>query len=71
VDEHSPNKQRGFWASWPQAAVTVGNMLATVVLWVLTATLPEQAALVGWRASPDAGMVTGASYPMDGGWSAR
>lgn len=31
----------------------------------------EVAALVGWLASPDAGMVTGASYTMDGGWSAR
>jgi 3-hydroxybutyrate dehydrogenase len=31
----------------------------------------EVAALVGWLASPQAGMVTGASYPMDGGWSAR
>lgn len=33
---------------------------------------PEQvASLVGWLASPAAGMVTGASYTMDGGWSAR
>src|ERR1700681_1576579 len=33
---------------------------------------PEDvAALVGWLASPAAGMVTGASYTMDGGWSAR
>lgn len=33
---------------------------------------PEDvAALVGWLASPSAGMVTGASYTMDGGWSAR
>jgi 3-hydroxybutyrate dehydrogenase len=31
----------------------------------------EVAALVGWLASPAAGMVTGASYAMDGGWSAR
>jgi 3-hydroxybutyrate dehydrogenase len=31
----------------------------------------EVAALVGWLASPSAGMVTGASYIMDGGWSAR
>ncbi|MFQ6329793.1 3-hydroxybutyrate dehydrogenase [Nocardia sp. CWNU-33] len=31
----------------------------------------EVAALVGWLASADAGMVTGASYTMDGGWSAR
>jgi 3-hydroxybutyrate dehydrogenase len=31
----------------------------------------EVAALVGWLASSQAGMVTGASYTMDGGWSAR
>jgi 3-hydroxybutyrate dehydrogenase len=31
----------------------------------------EVAALVAWLASPSAGMVTGASYIMDGGWSAR
>ena len=31
----------------------------------------EVASLVGWLASPDAAMVTGASYTMDGGWSAR
>ena len=31
----------------------------------------EVASLAGWLASPSAGMVTGASYTMDGGWSAR
>lgn len=31
----------------------------------------EVASLVGWLVSDDAGMVTGASYTMDGGWSAR
>jgi len=31
----------------------------------------EVASLVGWLASPAAGMVTGASYTMDGGWSSR
>jgi 3-hydroxybutyrate dehydrogenase len=31
----------------------------------------EVGALVGWLAPPSAGMVTGASYTMDGGWSAR
>ena len=31
----------------------------------------EVASLVGWLASPAAGMVTGASYTMDGGWTAR
>jgi 3-hydroxybutyrate dehydrogenase len=31
----------------------------------------EVASLVCWLASPHAGMVTGASYTMDGGWCAR
>jgi 3-hydroxybutyrate dehydrogenase len=31
----------------------------------------EVASLVSWLASPAAGMVTGASYTMDGGWTAR
>lgn len=31
----------------------------------------EVASLVSWLASEHAGMVTGASYTMDGGWSAR
>ncbi|GAB2449433.1 3-hydroxybutyrate dehydrogenase [Nocardia tengchongensis] len=31
----------------------------------------EVASLVGWLTSAMAGMVTGASYTMDGGWSAR
>jgi MFS family permease len=50
VAEHSPNKQRGFWASWPQAGVPAGNLLATVVLLVLTSTLSDAAFLSwGWR----------------------
>jgi 3-hydroxybutyrate dehydrogenase len=31
----------------------------------------EVGSLVGWLCSAQAGMVTGASYTMDGGWSAR
>ena len=31
----------------------------------------EVASLVGWLVSEKAGMVTGASYTMDGGWTAR
>lgn len=50
VAEHSPNRERGFWASWPQAGVPVGNMLATVVLLALTGTLSDAAFLSwGWR----------------------
>ena len=48
--EHSPDRTRGFWSSWPQAGVPVGNMLATVVLLALTTTLSESAFLSwGWR----------------------
>lgn len=50
VAEHSPDRQRGFWASWPQAGVPVGNLLATVVLLALTGTLSDEAFLSwGWR----------------------
>jgi MFS family permease len=50
VAEHSPKDSRGFWASWPQAAVPGGNMLATVVLLCLTWTLSDAAFLSwGWR----------------------
>lgn len=50
VAEHSPNRSRGFWASFPQAAVPVGNLLATIVLLMLSSWLPEEAFLSwGWR----------------------
>ncbi|MGW5150479.1 MFS transporter [Rhodococcus koreensis] len=50
VAEHSPNERRGFWASWPQAGVPVGNLLATIVLLILTSVLPEDDFLAwGWR----------------------
>lgn len=50
VAEHSPNKERGFWASWPQAAVPAGNLIATVVLLVLQWTLSDEDFLGwGWR----------------------
>ncbi|MEV0761417.1 MFS transporter [Nocardia sp. NPDC050435] len=50
VAEHSPNNRRGFWASWPQAGVPVGNLLATVALLALTSTLSDAAFLSwGWR----------------------
>ncbi|MCH3159062.1 MFS transporter, partial [Listeria monocytogenes] len=35
VAEHSPDRRRGFWAAFPQAAVPIGNLLATIVLLVL------------------------------------
>ena len=50
VTEHSPNRSRAFWGSWPQAGVPLGNLLATVVLLVLSATLSDADFLAwGWR----------------------
>jgi metabolite-proton symporter len=50
VAEHSPDKSRGFWSSFPQAAVPIGNLLATLVLLVLSRTLTEEQFLAwGWR----------------------
>ena len=50
VAEHSPNESRGFWASWPQAAVPVGNLLATLVLLGMSWILPDDQFLAwGWR----------------------
>lgn len=50
VAEHSPNRSRGFWSSWPQSAVPMGNLLATGVLFILSATLSEEDFLGwGWR----------------------
>ena len=33
--EHGDDSRRGFWSSWPQAGVPLGNLLATGVLYVL------------------------------------
>ncbi|MDH6236222.1 MFS transporter [Cryobacterium sp. CG_9.6] len=50
VAEHSPNASRGFWSSWPQAAVPVGNLLATLVLLTMSSLLPpDQFLSWGWR----------------------
>ncbi|GAA1948877.1 MFS transporter [Agromyces allii] len=50
VAEHSPSRSRGFWASWPQSAVPVGNLLATLVLFTMSWLLPsEQFLSWGWR----------------------
>ena len=35
--EHGDDGRRGFWSSWPQAGVPLGNLLATGVLFVLAA----------------------------------
>jgi MFS family permease len=50
VTEHSPDRSRAFWGSWPQAAVPIGNLLATSVLLLLSAVLSEEDFLAwGWR----------------------
>ncbi|MFP5457024.1 MAG: MFS transporter [Alphaproteobacteria bacterium] len=50
VAEHSPNRSRAFWGSFPQAGVPMGNLLATIVLLLLSATLDETQFLSwGWR----------------------
>lgn len=50
VTEHSPRESRAFWGSFPQAGVPLGNMLATLVLLVLSATLSAEKFLAwGWR----------------------
>jgi MFS family permease len=50
VTEHSPNRSRAFWGSWPQAGVPLGNLLATAVLLILSATLSQEDFLAwGWR----------------------
>ncbi|WP_018296948.1 MFS transporter [Corynebacterium lubricantis] len=50
VAEHAPKENRGFWSSWPQAALPLGNLLATIVLLVLSTTLSDEAFLSwGWR----------------------
>ena len=48
--EHGRDEHRGFWSSWPQAGVALGNLLATGVLWVLAAVQSEETFLAwGWR----------------------
>ena len=39
--EHGDDGRRGFWTSWPQAGVPLGNLFATGVLWVLAAVQSE------------------------------
>ncbi|WP_433293706.1 MFS transporter [Actinoplanes sp. CA-030573] len=48
--EHGDDARRGFWSSWPQAGVALGNLLATAVLWVLALAQPDDAFDAwGWR----------------------
>jgi MFS family permease len=48
--EHGDAARRGFWASWPQAGVPAGNLLAAGVLAVMAGFQPEEDFLDwGWR----------------------
>ncbi|MFF9092974.1 MFS transporter [Streptomyces sp. NPDC014776] len=50
VSEHGDARRRGFWASWPQTGAPAGQLLATGVLSLLTATLSDDAfGTWGWR----------------------
>ena len=50
VAEHGKDEHRGFWSSWPQAGVPLGNLLATGVLWVLAIVQSEETFNAwGWR----------------------
>jgi metabolite-proton symporter len=45
--EHGSEARRGYWSSWPQAGVPLGNLLATGVLYVL-AFFQSDAAFEAW-----------------------
>ncbi|MEU6642270.1 MFS transporter [Saccharomonospora sp. NPDC046836] len=47
VSEHGDERRRGFWASWPQAGVPAGNLLATAVLAIL-ASVQSDATFEAW-----------------------
>ena len=48
--EHGDAARRGFWASWPQAGVPAGNLIAAAVLAVMAAVQTEADFLAwGWR----------------------
>ena len=48
--EHGDDSRRGFWSSWPQAGVPLGNLLATGVLFVLAAVQSDaDFEAWGWR----------------------
>ena len=47
VAEHGDHERRGFWASWPQAGVALGNLLAVALL-ALMAALQSEADFLAW-----------------------
>ncbi|GAB3295406.1 MFS transporter [Parasphingorhabdus pacifica] len=50
VSEHGSAEHRGFWASWPQCGVPLGNLLGTAVLAFLATVQSDEAFMTwGWR----------------------
>ncbi|GAA5118477.1 MFS transporter [Pseudonocardia adelaidensis] len=50
VSEHGDPARRGYWASWPQAGVPVGQLIANALLFLLAAVQSEAAFQSwGWR----------------------
>jgi metabolite-proton symporter len=48
--EHGDDGRRGYWSSWPQAGVPLGNLLSAAVLWVLAAVQSDATFEAwGWR----------------------
>lgn len=48
--EHGDEERRGFWSSWPQAGVPLGNLLATGVLFLLALVQSDETFEAwGWR----------------------
>ncbi|GAB3080796.1 MFS transporter [Nocardioides zeae] len=48
--EHGKDEHRGFWSSWTQAGVALGNLLATAVLWILALVQSDETFEAwGWR----------------------
>jgi metabolite-proton symporter len=50
VSEHGDPERRGYWASWPQAGVPLGQLIANGLLFVLSAVQTDEAFNSwGWR----------------------
>ena len=47
IAEHSPPDRRGYWASYPQSAACIGNVLASIVLFGLSSLLPRRPSWIG------------------------
>jgi metabolite-proton symporter len=45
--EHGDDRRRGYWSSWPQAGVPLGNLMSAAVLWALAA-LQSDATFEAW-----------------------